>query len=61
MKSPSRIFPKKRRLGPQNCSESSEPKKPIKIVNYATIKETDKNKNKKIDRTMWGGPIRIGK
>ena len=37
-------FPKKHRLGPQNGSRSSRPKKlPIK-VNYATIKETEKLK-----------------
>ena len=34
-------FPKKRRSGPQNGSGSSVPKKLLKIVNYATIKETE--------------------
>ena len=34
-------FPKKRRLGPQNGSGSSRPKKLLKIVNYA---ETEKMK-----------------
>jgi hypothetical protein len=37
-------FPKKRRLGPQNGSESSGPEKLPKIVNCATIKETEKLK-----------------
>ena len=37
-------FPKKRRLGPQNGSRSSGPKKLLKIVNYATIKEIEKLK-----------------
>jgi hypothetical protein len=35
---------KKRRLGPQNSSRSSGPKKLLKIVNCATIKETEKLK-----------------
>jgi len=38
------IFPKKRRLVPQNGSGSSGPKKLLKIVNCATIKETEKLK-----------------
>ena len=37
-------FPKKRRLGPQNGSGSLGPEKLSKIVNYATIKETEKLK-----------------
>ena len=37
-------FPKKRRLGPQNGSESLGPKKLLKIVSCATIKETEKLK-----------------
>jgi hypothetical protein len=37
-------FPKKRRLGPQNGSGSSGPEKLLKIVNCATIKETEKLK-----------------
>ena len=37
-------MPKKRRLGPQNSSESSRPEELLKIVNYATIKETEKLK-----------------
>ena len=42
-------FPKKRRLGPQNGSESSRPEKLLKIVNCATIKET-----KKLKETLVG-------
>ena len=38
------IFPKKCHLGPQNGSRSSGPKKLPKIVNCATIKETEKLK-----------------
>ena len=38
------IFPKKCRLGPQNSAGSSGPKKLPKIVNCATIKETEKLK-----------------
>jgi hypothetical protein len=38
------LMPKKRRLGPQNGSGSSGPKKLPKIVNCATIKETEKLK-----------------
>jgi hypothetical protein len=38
------LMPKKRRLGPQNGSRSSRPKKLPKIVNCATIKETEKMK-----------------
>jgi hypothetical protein len=38
------LMPKKRHLGPQNGSESSGPKKLLKIVNCATIKETEKLK-----------------
>ena len=37
-------FPKKRRLGPQNGSRSLGPKKLLKIVNCAIIKETEKLK-----------------
>ena len=37
-------MPKKHRLGPQNNSGSSEPEKLLKIVNCATIKETEKLK-----------------
>jgi len=37
-------FPKKRRLGPQNGSESLGHEKLLKIVNCATIKETEKLK-----------------
>jgi hypothetical protein len=37
-------MPKKRRLGPQNGSGSSGPKKLPKIVNCATIKEIEKLK-----------------
>jgi len=37
-------FQKKRRLGPQNGSESLGPEKLLKIVNCATIKETEKLK-----------------
>ena len=38
------IFPKKRRLGPQNGSGSSGTEKRLKIVNCATIKEAEKMK-----------------
>ena len=37
----SRIFLKKHRLGPQNGSVSSEPKKMLKILNSAIIKENE--------------------
>ena len=37
-------FSQKRRLGPQNGSGSLGPKKLLKIVNCATIKETEKLK-----------------
>jgi hypothetical protein len=37
-----RLIPKKCCLGPQNGSGSSRPKKLPKIVNCATIKETEK-------------------
>jgi hypothetical protein len=37
-------MPQKRRLGPQNDVGSSGPKKLPKIVNCATIKETEKLK-----------------
>jgi hypothetical protein len=37
-------MPKKRRLGPQKNSGSSGPKELLKIVNCATIKETEKLK-----------------
>ena len=37
-------MPKKRRLGPQNGSGSSGPEKLPKIVNFATIKKTEKLK-----------------
>jgi len=36
------MFPKKHCLGPQNGFESSGLKKLPKIVNYSTIKETEK-------------------
>jgi hypothetical protein len=42
-------MPKKRRLGPQNGSESSRPENCLKIVNCATNKET-----KKLKETMVG-------
>jgi len=38
------IFPKRHRLGPQNGSRSLGPKKLLKIVNCAIIKETEKMK-----------------
>jgi hypothetical protein len=38
------FMPKKCHLGPQNGSRSSGPKKLPKIVNCATIKETEKLK-----------------
>jgi len=38
------IFPKNHRLGPQNGFGSSRPEKQLKIVNCATIKETEKMK-----------------
>ena len=38
------ILQKKHHLGPQNGSRSSRPKKLPKIVNCATIKETEKLK-----------------
>jgi hypothetical protein len=38
------FMPKKCRLGPQNGSGSSGPEKLLKIVNCATIKETEKLK-----------------
>jgi hypothetical protein len=41
-------MPKKRRLGPQNGSGSSGPEKLLKIVNCATIKETEKLKEKMV-------------
>ena len=37
------LMPKKHRLGPQNGFGSSGPEKLRKIVNCATIKETEKN------------------
>jgi hypothetical protein len=37
-------MPKKHRLGPQNSSESSGHEELLKIVNCATIKETEKLK-----------------
>ena len=43
------LFPKKNCLGPQNSSESSGTKELPKIVNFATIKETEK-----IKETMAG-------
>jgi len=45
-------LPKKCCLGTQNSFESSGPKKMQKIVNYATIKE--------IERNNGGGPSGIG-
>ena len=41
-------FPKKHCLGPQNDSGISQPKNMLKLVNYATIKETEKLKEKKM-------------
>lgn len=41
-------FPKKRCLGPQNGSENLGPEKLLKIVNYATIKETEKLKEEMV-------------
>jgi hypothetical protein len=38
------FMPKKRHFGPQNGSGSSRPEKLLKIVNCATIKETEKPK-----------------
>jgi hypothetical protein len=37
-------MPKKCRLGPQNNSGSSGPEELVKVVNCATIKETEKLK-----------------
>jgi hypothetical protein len=48
-------MPKKRRLGPQNGSRSSGPEKLLKIVNCATIKETEKT-----ERNNGVGPSGIG-
>ena len=48
-------MPKKIRVGPQNGSRSLGPKKQLKIVNCATIKETKKN-----ERNNGGGPSGIG-
>ena len=45
------FFPKKRRLRPQNGSESLGPEKLLKVVNYA---ETEKN-----ERSNGGGPSGI--
>jgi hypothetical protein len=42
------FMPKKRRLGPQNSSGSSGPEELLKIVNCATIKETEKMKEKMV-------------
>jgi hypothetical protein len=42
------FMPKKHRLGPQNGSGSSGPKKLPKLVNCATIKETEKIKEKMV-------------
>jgi hypothetical protein len=44
-----RLIPKKRRLGPQNGSGSSRPEKLPKIVNCATIKETEKLKETMVE------------
>jgi hypothetical protein len=48
-------MPKKHRFWPQNGSESSGPEKLLKIVNCATIKETEKN-----ERNNGVGPSGIG-
>ena len=48
------IFPKKRRLGPQNGSRSSGLEKLLKIVNYATIKETEKLKETAVGVQVGG-------
>ena len=37
-------MPKKHHLGPQNSSESLGPEELLKIVNCATVKETEKLK-----------------
>jgi len=42
-------FPKQCRLGPQNNSRGLRPKKMLKIVNCATIKEIEKLKEQ-----WWG-------
>jgi hypothetical protein len=42
-------MPKKYRLGPQNGSGSSGPEKLPKIVNCATIKETEKLKETMVE------------
>ena len=47
-------LPKKRRLGPQNSSGSLGLKKLLKIVNCATIKETEKMKE-----TMVGVQVEL--
>ena len=49
-------IPKKRRLGPQNGSGSSRPEKLLKIVNCATIKETEN-----FERNNGGGPGGLGR
>ena len=49
-------FPKKRRLGPQNGSESLGPEKLLKIVSCATIKETEN-----IESNNGGGPSEFGR
>jgi len=46
------IFPKRHRLGPQNGSGSLEPEKLLKIVNCATIKETEKLKETVVE-SKW--------
>ena len=46
------VFPKKRRLGPQNGSGSSGPEKLVKII---SCDETEKN-----EKTNGGGPNGIG-
>lgn len=47
-------FPEKCCLGPQNGSESLGPEKLLKIVNFATIKETKKPKE-----TMVGVQVEL--
>ena len=41
-------MPKKRRLGPQNGSGILGPEKLLKIVSCATVKETEKMKEKMV-------------
>jgi len=50
------VFPKKGCLGPQNGSKSSRPKKLLKLVSCATIKETEKP-----ERKNGGSPSGLGR